>query len=145
MTATTSCPANSRSRAAFPPRTRSLRRLVYALLITLLIVLTALCIFFGVSWFQTRRSEQKAQNSAMVTSSIKNDLAAHTILIPGEDGQQIYIRELHTSYIVTEGFATVQVEDHTWYDNIEDFMAETLEVSLTPLSKPPAASKSPWT
>ncbi len=127
----------------FPSRTRSLRRLVYALLIALLVCMTGLCIFFGVSWFQNRRSEQKAQNSALVTSSIKNDLAAHTILIPGEDGQQIYIRELHTSYIVTEGFATIQIEDHTWYDNIEDFMSETLEVSLTPFIKTASGQQKP--
>ncbi len=55
--------------------------------------------------------------SASVTATMMDDLAAHTILIPGEEGTQIYIRELHASYMVSDGFATVQVADHTWYDN----------------------------
>lgn len=127
----------------FPSRARSLRRFVYGLLITLLVCMTALCVFFGVQWFQSRATAQTAKNNALVTASIKNDLAAHTILIPGEDGQQIYIRELHTTYIVTEGFATVEVEDHVWYDDIEDFMSETLDVTLTPFMKTASGQQKP--
>ena len=59
------------------------------------------------NYFQARKAEVKETNKAIVTASMMNDLAAHTIMIPGEDGQQIYIRELHTSYMVAGGFATV--------------------------------------
>ncbi len=72
-----------------------------------------------------------------------DDLASHTILIPGEDGQQIYIRELHASYVVSDGFATVQVADHTWYDNYEGTLEETMDVTLTPFLKTAAGRQTP--
>lgn len=59
--------------------------------------------------------------------------------------QQIYIRELHTSYIVTGGFATVQVEDHFWYDDYEGNLGETMEVTLTPFLKSASGQQTPMT
>ncbi len=81
--------------------------------------------------------------SASVTATMMDDLAAHTILIPGEEGTQIYIRELHASYMVTDGFATVQVADHTWYDNYEGTLEETMDVTLTPFLKTSAGRQTP--
>ena len=49
------------------------------------------------------------------------------VINTGEDGQQIYIRELHTSYIVTGGFATVEVADHIWYEEIKLLKAKLEE------------------
>lgn len=70
---------------------------------------------------------------ATVTPTIRDDLAAHTITVPGEDGQRITIRELRTSAIVTGGFATFDVMDHIWYDDYENYVEETMTVTLTPL------------
>ena len=67
-----------------------------------------------------------------VTPTIRDDQAAHTITIPGEEGQRITIRELRTSAIVTEGIATFDIPDHIWYDNFEDYLQETMTVTLTP-------------
>ena len=80
---------------------------------------------------------------AVVTASLLDDLPAHTILIPGNDGDNIYIRELHASYIVSEGFATVEVADHTWYDTLEGSLDETMDVTLTPFLKSSSGKQTP--
>ena len=73
--------------------------------------------------------------NAIITATMQNDLAAHTILIPGENGQTIYIRELHASYMVVDGFASIEIPDHTWYDNLEGTLEETMDVTLSPFLK----------
>ena len=72
------------------------------------------------------------ERTAVVIPTIRDDMAAHTVTIPGEDGQRITIRELRTSAIVTGGFATFDILDHTWYDNYEDYLQDTMTVTLTP-------------
>lgn len=136
-------PVNPDFTGKLPSRIRGIRRTVYVLMAVLMLCICGLCIFFGVNYFLNRKAENAEKNRAIVTASIKDELATHTILIPGEDGQQIYIRELHTSYVVTDGFATVEVADHTWYDEIEDFVSETLEVSLTPFVKTSSGQQRP--
>ena len=95
--------------------------------------------FFGA----TARMEE--DSGAIVTASLLDGLAAHTILIPGEEGTMIYIRELHASYVVSGGFATVEVADHTWYDNLEGTLDETMDVTLTPFLKASAGKQTPLT
>lgn len=129
--------------AKLPNRRRGTRHLIRALMIILIAGLTGLASFFGYHFFKNRQETIKEQNAATVVASIKNDLAAHTIMIPGEDGTQIYIRELHTSYIVTGGFATVEVEDHTWYDDKTDYLDATMEVTLTPFVKTTSGQQKP--
>ncbi len=136
-------PVNPDFTGKLPSRMRFTRRIVYALLIFLMVSICGLCVFFGAHYFMGRQAQVAEQNRPIVTASIKDELAAHTILIPGEDGQQIYIRELHTSYIVTDGFATVEVADHIWYDEIEDFVADTLDVTLTPFIKTSSGQQKP--
>ncbi len=80
---------------------------------------------------------------AIVTASLMDDLPAHTILIPGENGTTIYIRELHASYTVIDGFATIEVADHTWYDNLEGALDETMDVTLTPFLKSASGKQTP--
>ena len=58
------------------------------------------------------------ERTAVVIPTIRDDMAAHTVTIPGEDGQRITIRELRTSAIVTGGVATFDILDHVWYDNL---------------------------
>lgn len=77
-------------------------------------------------------SEDEDKPLPTVTSTIRDDLAAHTITIPGEDGQRITIRELRTSAIVTGGVATFDILDHIWYDNYDEFLQESMTVTLTP-------------
>jgi hypothetical protein len=129
--------------AKLPNRRRGTRHLIRALTIILIVGLAGLAGFFGYHFFKDRQDAIKEQNAATVVASIKDDLAAHTIMIPGEDGTQIYIRELHTSYIVTGGFATVEIADHTWYDDKTDYLDETMEVTLTPFVKTTSGQQEP--
>ena len=142
MSSTYQLPRDTRL-TKLPSRRRGMRHLVRFLTVLLFVAVAGLAVFFGVNYFQGRKAEVKETNKAIVTASMMNDLAAHTIMIPGEDGQQIYIRELHTSYIVTGGFATVQVEDHTWYDDYEGTLGETMEVTLTPFLKSTSGQQKP--
>lgn len=93
--------------------------------------------------FISPSSRKRVNTTASVTASMMDDLAAHTILIPGEDGTQIYIRETHSSYVVTDGFASVQIADHTWYDNFEGVLDETMDVTLTPFLKTSSGKQTP--
>ena len=136
-------PQSSQFTGRLPSRARGLRHVVRILVIIIFVCLLGLTIFFGYSYFSDRISAAKELNKPTVTASIKDDLAAHTILIPGEDGQQIYIRELHTSYIVTGGFATVEIADHIWYDEITDYVGETMTVTLTPYVKTAGGQQKP--
>lgn len=68
----------------------------------------------------------------IITATIMNDLAAHTILIPGEDGQSIYIQELHQYFDVIAGFATIEVPDYRWYEDQENISDSSMQVTLTP-------------
>ena len=63
---------------------------------------------------------------------ILDDMAAHQVNIPGVDGQRITIRELRTSAIVTGGAAIFEIPDHIWYDDFEEYLQETMSVTLTP-------------
>ncbi len=126
-----------------PERTRRVRKFLRFLIFLLIIVLLALVGFFGYHYFQQRHETELENNRASVIASIVNDLAAHTIKIPGKDGSQIYIRELHTSYIVADGFATIEIPDHVWYDDVEDYLNEQMEVSLTPYLKTASGKQQP--
>ena len=72
------------------------------------------------------------ERTAVVIPTIRDDMAAHTVTVPGEDGQRITIRELRTSAIVTGDIATFDILDHVWYDNYEDYLQDTMTVTLTP-------------
>ena len=126
-----------------PARVRRLRKIVRALIILLILALIGALGFFGIQYFKARQAASKEENAAIVVASIYNDRAAHTIMIPGTDGQQVYVRELHTSYIVTGGYATIEIADHTWYDSLEDFLDSTMEVTLTPFVKTASGQQRP--
>ena len=79
----------------------------------------------------------------VISAGVMDDLAAHTVMIPGTDGSTIYVRELHASYVVTDGFATVEIPDHIWYDNLEGSLDETMEVTLTPFLKGSSGRQTP--
>ena len=98
--------------------------------------------YFGYRYVVSRRTAAVNQN-AIVSASMMGDMAAHTILIPGEEGTSIYIRELHASYMVINGFATVEVADHSWYDNLEGTLDETMDVTLTPFLKAASGRQTP--
>ena len=134
---------NTQFTGKLPSRARGLRHAVRFLSIVAVACLVGLCVFFGYNYFKDRQDAARAARRASVTASIKDDLAAHTVLIPGEDGQQIYIREMRASYVVTGGFATVEVPDHIWYDDMTDYVGESMEVTLTPYVKTSGGQQKP--
>ena len=114
----------------------------------LLLGLAILAVIGAAGWFGyqylSAGNEPAINHDAIISASFDEDgLPAHTILIPGEEGTTIYIKELHASYVVTNGFATIQVVDHTWYDNLEGALDETMDVTLTPFLKTSAGRQSP--
>ena len=76
-----------------------------------------------------------------IIPSLLEDMAAHTIRIPAEEGAQIYIKELRKSYIVAGGYAEITVADYTWYELNSTIEDETMEVTLTPYIKTSAGEQ----
>ncbi len=72
-----------------------------------------------------------ATEAAIIETCLLDDLPAHRILIPGEDGTDIYIRELKRSYTVESGYAVIETSDHIWYDTLDN-PDEIMEIMLTP-------------
>ena len=113
------------------PRRHSARRILRFLTLTGCLALAGWLIFsFVIPILNEKEAEDK--RTPKVTSTIRDDLAAHTITIPGEDGQRITIRELRTSAIVTGGVATFDIQDHIWYDTYDQYLEDTMPVTLTP-------------
>lgn len=113
------------------PRKHSGRRIMRALILLGCGALTMWLVIAFVIPLMTATT-QKDERSAIVVPTIRDDLAAHTVTIPGEEGQRITIRELRTASIVTGGYATFDIPDHVWYDNFEDYLQDTMSVTLTP-------------
>ncbi len=136
-------PYTGRIPQALPSRLRRRRTVHRVFLILLFVALFAAGLGFGYRFYVEKRLSARRESPAIVTASLLNDIAAHTILIPGENGTIIYIRELHASYPVVDGFATVEVADHIWYDNVDTALEETMEVTLTPFLKASAGRQMP--
>ena len=113
------------------PRKHSARRILNTL-ITVACTALVIWLVFAVILPMVKANNKNDLPKATVMSTIRDDLAAHTITIPGTDGQRITIRELRTSAIVTGGVATFDILDHIWYDDYEDYLESTMAVTLTP-------------
>ena len=113
------------------PRRHSGRRILrFLVLLGMLGVAGWLAVAFVIPMLTADKNVD--ERTAVVIPTIRDDMAAHTVTIPGEDGQRITIRELRTSAIVTGGVATFDILDHVWYDNYEDYLQDTMTVTLTP-------------
>ncbi|MDR0928321.1 MAG: IBR domain-containing protein [Oscillospiraceae bacterium] len=53
------------------------------------------------------------------------------IRVAGPEGAQIYAAELNRTFVVVEGYATIDVADHAFFEHLENLKAETIEASLT--------------
>lgn len=113
------------------PRRSRFRRILRTLLITVLVCGFALVALMVLPKLFTPKSDDDVLK-ATVIPTIRNDLAAHTVTIPGEENQRIIIRELHMTAIVTGGVATFDIPDHLWYDDQLDYLQETMTVTVSP-------------
>lgn len=133
---------------SLPRKGRYLPRKKHRILQTVLIVLAALALSVGgylvINHFaSTAVAVKENAPGVVVNAGLLDDLSAHTVMIPGAEGSTIYIRELHASYVVSDGFATVEIPDHIWYDNLEGSLDETMEVTLTPFLKSSSGRQTP--
>jgi hypothetical protein len=99
------------------------------MLLSLVIILAAAV---GISAWQRRKAEEALKNKPTVVASIVNDQAAHTITIPGKDGTQIYVKELSNTFVISGGVAVVEIPDYIWYNDYEEYLSDTMDVTLTP-------------
>ena len=136
-------PPNLKELGPLPSRRISQRKMIQLITICLVIGVIGLVGYFAYTVYQAQQDALAEKNRALVTASILDDQAAHTILIPGEDGQQIFIsnEEIRKSYTVVGGFATIEIPDYTWYENIEDITEETMSVTLLPYVKTASRQK----
>ncbi|NLE21026.1 MAG: hypothetical protein GX623_09450 [Clostridiales bacterium] len=118
-----------------PKRKRSIgrRRFLPFLALALIVAAGGIALFqFVVSPWLAARGQSEQVPQPLISASILDDMAAHTVSIPAPEGAQIYIKELRKSYIVAGGFATFQVADYVWYEEMENLTQPTMDVALTP-------------
>lgn len=126
-----------------PVRRMGFRRILRVLIILVCIALVVFGGLLAYNYFRNRSDAAKAARQATVISSTMDGMPAHTIFIPGNEGDQIYIWELGTTHPVTGGVATVQAVDHSWYDSYEEYLQETMTVTLSPYKKLPNGQMEP--
>lgn len=138
-------PPNLKELGPLPSRRISHRKVLRAVTALLIIGVIGLAGYLGLSLYQEQRAAEAEQNRALVTASIVNDQAAHTILIPGEDGQQIFIsnENIRASYTVVGGFATIEIADYVWYENLDLITEESMSVTLLPYVKTASGRQQP--
>ena len=138
-------PPNLKELGPLPSRRVSQRKLIRMITLVLVIGVVLLVGVFGYTVYANHQADLAEKNRALITASIVNDQAAHTILIPGEDGQQIFIsnNEIRASYTVVGGFATIEIADYVWYENIENITEETMSVTLLPYVKTASGHQKP--
>ncbi len=82
--------------------------------------------------YMERMLAESLQENTVITSSILNEMPAHIIRIPGEDGQVYWITELKSSYPVVGGYATIEVADYKWYEHMENITEESITATISP-------------
>lgn len=138
-------PPNLKELGPLPSRRVSRRKVIQMITLVMALCVVLLVGYSVYTIYEGRQSAEAEKNRALVTASILNDQAAHTILIPGEDGQQIYISndEIRASYTVVGGFANIEIADYVWYENIDDITEETMSVTLLPYVKTASGRQKP--
>lgn len=126
----------------YRPKPSAFRRVLKGLLILLTLSLMGVAVFFLMSHIGIIQADSGAK--ASVTASIVDNQAAHTILIPGEDGQTIYVgAPMQKSYPVVGGFATVEIPDYKWYEDLPSVTEATMDVTLKAFLKTSGGRQKP--
>ena len=82
--------------------------------------------------YKERLRAESLQENTVITPSILNEMPAHIIRLPGEEGQVYWITELKTSYPVVGGYATIEVADYKWYEHLENITEESVTATISP-------------
>lgn len=135
-------PLPRQGRKYMPRKGRSAAKVIFSVFAALAVFAGG---FFAARHFLFSGAKGTTDNppGVVISAGVLEDLAAHTVMIPGTDGSSIYVRELHASYEVSGGFATIEIPDHIWYDNLEGSLDETMDVTLTPFLKSSSGRQTP--
>lgn len=130
------------TRRSHSPAVPGLRR--FFPLLSILLILSAAGLG-GYAFINHRRNIEPPltfEQQVEIIPSMYNDMAAHTIRIPAEEGARIYIRELHgsSSYVAVadetgKAYAEVTIADYTWYELEKNITSDTMEITLTPYER----------
>ena len=90
------------------------RRIINLLMTVLVVVVLALTGAVAFSAWQQYRASHADDNTAIVTASMKDDQAAHTILIPGEDGQRSCTPPTRSSAALQPSSSPITPGTKTW-------------------------------
>ena len=82
--------------------------------------------------YAARRQAMSLQHRTVITPSILDEMPAHIIRLPGEEGQTYWITELKNSYPVVGGYATIEVADYKWYENLQTIDQESVTATISP-------------
>lgn len=118
-------------------------RLIRVLAIILICAAVVVSAGYYLLVYARKNRELPLQERVIISASLMDDMAAHTILIPGEEGQMIWIREMKQDYEVIGGYATVQISDSHWYADEEGEKKEQVDVTLTPYLRTKAGEQQP--
>ena len=124
--------AKSRAKVKQTPEKKHIGKKVF---IGILLAALGAVAYFVVTAFVLPMMNQSTVESTgpiMVAAVMRDDMAAHEITIPGKEGQRIVLKELRTSKIVTDGYATFDIPDHTWYDSETSQDTASMTITLSP-------------
>ena len=82
--------------------------------------------------YRAQKIASSLKENTVITPSILNEMPAHIIKIPGEDGQSYWITELKASYMVVGGYATIEVADYKWYEHMKNIAEASVTATVTP-------------
>jgi len=133
-------PYAARKLPAKRSRRRGFTRFILAVTLSSALILA---FFIGISTWRKMQEAEKLKAKPTVVASIVDDQAAHTITIPGKDGTQIYVRELSNTYVISGGVAVVEIPDYIWYNNYEEYLSDTMDVTLTPFIRTSSGQHQP--
>lgn len=106
----------------------------------------ALCALFGFAGvflareFVIRQGMQVQEDNATrveMAETTYDGHPAHTFTIYGKENATIYIKEMQTSYVISDGKVSFTVPDYMWYDTESSTFAtavetDTMDVTVTP-------------
>ena len=118
------------------PRRRDPVRSAVWLVSVLAVIAVGFIAWQGILYLQTDTSRASTMLDDAVVSIEPTSIdghPGHIIKISGQEGDKIYIAELMRSFVVVDGFATVQVADYEFYQHIEPLEMDAMEARMTPI------------
>lgn len=118
-------------------RSRALSRVMLGLLFAISICFFGLLIYRAYFWFNAWRVEHYYERNDIIAPEIEemtleDGRLAHAITFYGDDGDQIFIRELGRSYMISGGLTRIELADSDWFDvSPED--VEAAIITMTPV------------